>query len=61
MQGNDLVLVEVNCGTLGKDFLNEVVSKGGFEERLCCFFYLKKIRVKASETNVNDLLKTTGN
>lgn len=37
-RGVDSILVEVNCGTLGKDFLEEVMSKVGFEERLCYFF-----------------------
>lgn len=37
-RGNDSVLVEVNCGALGKDFLKEVSPKVGFEERLGCFF-----------------------
>lgn len=36
-RGNDSVLVKVNCGTLGKDFLEEVIAKVGFEERLGCF------------------------
>lgn len=36
-RGNDSVLVEVNWGILGKEFLKEVISKEGFEEKLGCF------------------------
>lgn len=57
-RGIDLVLVEVNCGILGKELFEEVFIKVGFEERLGCFFWRK---LGYGYLRLIDLLKIVGN
>lgn len=57
-RGIDSVLVEVNCGTLGKELLEEVFTKVGFEERLGCLPWRK---LGHGHLRLTDLLKTAGN